>query len=125
MAHQDLCSLSATELARMIRRKKVSPVEVIRAVLAQIEKLNPALNAFVLTTAEQALKDARAAERAAMRTGAALGPLHGVPFSTKDVVATKGIPTTFGTRLYRDNVPSVASPCTHRARRGASPMLGR
>lgn len=64
----------------------------------------------MLTTAEQALKDARAAERAVMRRGATLGPLHGVPFSTKDVVATKGIHTTFGTRLYRDNVPDEDAP---------------
>jgi aspartyl-tRNA(Asn)/glutamyl-tRNA(Gln) amidotransferase subunit A len=125
MSHQDLCWLSATDLARAIKRKKVSPVEVTRAVLAQIEKLNPTLNAFVLTTAEQALKDARAAERAVMRQGTTLGPLHGVPFSTKDVVATKGIPTTFGTRLLRDNIPGEDAPIVARLRAAGAIQLGK
>jgi aspartyl-tRNA(Asn)/glutamyl-tRNA(Gln) amidotransferase subunit A len=125
MADQDLCWLSATELARAIKRKKVSPVEVTRAVVAQIEKLNPTLNAFVLITAEQALKDARAAERALMRKGATLGPLHGVPFSTKDVVATKDTPTTFGTRLFRDNTPSEDAPIVARLRAAGGIQLGK
>ncbi len=125
MPSQDLCWLSATELAHAIKRKKVSPVEVTRAILTQIEKLNPTLNAFVLTTVEQALKDARAAERAVMRKGATLGPLHGVPFSTKDVVATKGIGTTFGTRLYRDNVPSEDAPIVARMRAAGGIQLGK
>src|SRR5262245_45083628 len=116
MSSQDLCWLSATDLAQAIKRKKVSPVEVACAVIAQIEKLNPTLNAFVLTTAEQALKDAHAAERAVMRKGATLGALHGIPFSAKDVVATKGIRTTFGTRLFHDNVPSEDAPIVARLR---------
>ncbi len=125
MSDQNLCWLSATDLARAIKRKKVSPVEAIRAVLAQIEKLNPTLNAFVTVTAEQALKDARAAERAVMRTGATLGPLHGVPFSTKDVVVTKNIRTTFGTRLYADNVPSEDAPIVTRLRAAGAIQVGK
>ena len=125
MSSQDLCWLSATDLARAIKRKKVSPVEVTRAILAQIERLNPTLNAFVTLTAEQALKDARAAERAVMRKGAKLGPLHGVPFSTKDVVVTKGIRTTFGTRLYTDNVPTEDAPIVARLHAAGAIQLGK
>ena len=125
MSSQDLCWLSATDLARAIKRKKVSPVEVTRAVLVQMERLNPTLNAFVTITAEQALKDARAAERAVMRKGAPLGPLHGVPFSTKDVVATKGIRTTFGTRLYADNIPTEDAPIVARLRAAGAIQLGK
>ena len=125
MSSQDLCWLSATDLARAIKRKKVSPVEVTRAILTQIERLNPTLNAFVTPTAEQALKDARAAERAVMRKGATLGPLHGVPFSTKDVVVTKGIRTTFGTRLYADNIPTEDAPIVTRLRFAGAIQLGK
>jgi aspartyl-tRNA(Asn)/glutamyl-tRNA(Gln) amidotransferase subunit A len=125
MATQDLCWASATELARAIRRKNVSPVEIMRTVLMQIERLNPTLNAFVAITADEALKEARAAERAVMRKGATLKPLHGVPFSTKDVIATKGIRTTFGTRLYEDNVPNEDAVIVARLRAAGAIQLGK
>jgi aspartyl-tRNA(Asn)/glutamyl-tRNA(Gln) amidotransferase subunit A len=125
MAARDLCWISAAELATAIKRKKASPVEVVRAVLAQIERLNPTLNAFVTVTADQALKDARAAERALMKKGATLGPLHGVPFSTKDVVNTKGVRTTFGTRLYADNVPTADAVIVARLRAAGAIQLGK
>src|SRR6266853_1754242 len=114
MAPDDLCWMPASEMAAAIRRKKVSPVEVMKAVLARIERLNPTLNAFVTLTAEQAMRAARSAERALTKRGATLGPLHGVPFSTKDLVVTKGIRTTFGTRLYADNVPTETAPMVER-----------
>jgi Asp-tRNA(Asn)/Glu-tRNA(Gln) amidotransferase A subunit family amidase len=85
----DLCFTAATDLAGMIRRKAVSPVEVTEAVLARIERLNPAINAYCTITADEALAMAREAEAAVMR-GEALGPLHGVPISIKDLTVTKG-----------------------------------
>ena len=121
----DLCWMSAAVLAAAIRRKKVSPVEVMRAVLARIERVNPTLNAFVTLTADQAMKDARAAERALMKKGARLGPLHGVPFSTKDLVITKGVRTTFGTRLYADNVPTEDAPMVERLKAAGAVQLGK
>src|SRR3990172_4689553 len=114
MASDELCWMPASEMAAAIRRKKVSPVEVMKAVLGRIERLNPTLNAFVTLTAEQAMRSARAAERALGKRSARLGPLHGVPFSTKDLVVTKGIRTTFGTRLYADNVPTETAPMVER-----------
>lgn len=125
MPEQELCWWSAVELAAAIKRKKVSPVEVVRAVIAQIERLNPTLNAFVLVTAEQALKDARAAERALMKKEATLGPLHGVPFSTKDVVDTKGMRTTFGTKLYADNVSTEDASIVARMKAAGGVQLGK
>ncbi len=77
---------------------------MIEAVLARIEKLNPTLNAYCTVTAEAARREARAAERALMRRGGRLGPLHGVPFSIKDLIITQGVRTTWGTRLYADHV---------------------
>ena len=121
----DLCWLPASEMAPAIKRRKLSPVEVMKAVLARIERLNPRLNAFVTLTADQALKDARAAERAIMKKGARLGPLHGVPFSTKDLVITKGVRTTFGTRLFADNVPAEDAPMVERLRAAGAIQLGK
>src|SRR5262249_26425122 len=121
----DLCWLSATELEALIRRKKVSPVEVVDAILTRIEKINPKINAYVTLTAEAARRDAKAAERALGRKGARLGPLHGVPFSVKDLVITRGVRTTFGTPLYRDNVPTEDAPMVERLKAAGGIMLGR
>ncbi len=125
MADERLCWLPATALAALIRRKKVSPVEVVDAVLDRIERLNPKLNAFVTLTADQARRDAKAAERALGKKGAKLGPLHGVPFSVKDLVITKGVRTTFGTPLYRDNVPAEDAPMVQRLKAAGAIMLGK
>ena len=125
MADARLPWLPATELAALIRKKKVSPVEVVDAVLERIARINPRLNAFVTLTDEQARRDAKAAERALMKKGAALGPLHGVPFSVKDLVITKGVRTTFGTPLYRDNVPTEDAPMVERLKRAGAILLGK
>ena len=121
----DLHWQSATTLARLIRQKKVSPIEVLGAILDRIDKLNPRLNAFVTLTAEQARREARAAERALTKRSATLGPLHGVPFSVKDLVITKGVRTTFGTPLYRDNVPTEDAPIVARLKAAGGIMLGK
>ncbi len=121
----DLCWLSGTELAALIRRKKVSPVEVVDAILTRIEKINPKINAYVTLDAEAARRNAKAAERALGRKGARLGPLHGVPFSVKDLVITKGVRTTFGTPLYRDNVPTEDAPMVERLKAAGGIMLGK
>ncbi len=125
MTTDDLCWMPAADMAAAMRKKAFSPVDVMRAVLARIERVNPRLNAFVTLTAEQAMKDARAAERAVMKKGARLGPLHGVPFSTKDLVITKGIRTTFGTRLYADNVPTEDAPMVARLKAAGAIQLGK
>src|SRR5256886_11801795 len=125
MADERLCWLPATELAAAIRRKKISPVEVVDAILDRVERINPKLNAFVTLTDEAARREAKAAERALMKRRAVLGPLHGVPFSVKDLVVTKGVCTTFGTPLYRDNVPTEDAPMVERMKRAGAIMLGK
>ncbi len=125
MPDERLCWTPATELAALIRKKKVSPVEVVDAVLGRIERVNGTLNAFVTPTADQARRDAKAAERALAKKGAKLGPLHGVPFSVKDLVITKGVRTTFGTPLYRDNVPTEDAPAVERLKAAGAIMLGK
>ena len=124
MANDDLCWMTASDLAGALAKKKVSPVEVVDAVLGRIEKLRH-LNAYVTLDADGARRAARAAERAVGKKGARLGLLHGVPFSVKDLVITKGIRTTFGTPLYRDNVPTEDAPMVERLKAAGAILIGK
>jgi len=109
----DLCSLSATDLLRLYRTRKASPVEAARAVLARIEKLNTKLNCFCLVDAKSALASARESE-ARWRKDEPRGLLDGVPVSIKDLLLTKGWPTLRGSRTinpkgpWNDDAPAVA-----------------
>jgi aspartyl-tRNA(Asn)/glutamyl-tRNA(Gln) amidotransferase subunit A len=95
----------ATELARLIRTKEISPVEVIKVHLDRIEMVNPKVNAVVTLMRDNAVTAAKAAEKAVMN-GDVLGPLHGVPFSIKDALDTAGVLTQRGSRLFAGNVPA-------------------
>lgn len=103
MNADELCFTPATELARLIRNREVSPVEVMNAVLDRIEALNPQLNAFLTLDADGARAGAQAAE-AAISRGEELGILHGLPVSIKDLEPTAGMRCTYGSRFYADNV---------------------
>jgi Asp-tRNA(Asn)/Glu-tRNA(Gln) amidotransferase A subunit family amidase len=124
MNDSDLCWMPASDLAAAIAKKKVSPVEVVDAVLSRIDTLKE-LNAYVTLDAERARQTAKAAERALMRRGVRLGPLHGVPFSVKDLIITRGVRTTFGTPLYRDNVPTEDAPSVERLKAAGAILLGK
>src|SRR5437899_5254460 len=117
--------LSVTEQAALIRSRKISPLEIVDALLARIDKVNPRINAFVLINADQARREAKAAERAVGKRGAKLGPLHGVPFGVKDLVVTKNVRTTFGTPLYRENVPTEDAPMVERLKAAGGIMVGK
>ena len=101
---QELCFLPATELAAMIRTRKISAVEVMRAHLTQIERVNPKVNAVVTLDAEGALARARAADEKQARDEE-LGSLHGLPIAHKDLFLTKGMRTTMGSPIFKDHVP--------------------
>src|SRR5690349_1765493 len=101
----DLVFTPARKLARILATRKISAVELLRAYLAQIERVNPKVNAIVTLRAEEALKEARAIDARRSR-GAKLGPLAGLPNAYKDMIVTKGIRTTFGSPIYADNVPT-------------------
>jgi amidase len=105
---QQLHYLPATDLARMIREKEVSAVEVMHAHLAQIERVNPLVNAIVTLDAEGALAKAKAADEKRAR-GDVLGPLHGLPIAHKDLFLTRGMRTTRGSTIFRDFVPQQSS----------------
>jgi amidase len=102
---RDLCFTPATELSRLYRARKTSPLEVMQAVLARVDAVNPGLNAIVTLVRESALKEAKAATAALKKNGGKLGPLHGVPVSIKDLTPTKGIRTTWGSKVFEHHVP--------------------
>lgn len=124
MTTTDLCFTPAAELARLIRHRALSPVELTRAVLERIEHLNKPLGAYVLVHAERALRDARQAEHAVM-AGQPLGPLHGVPVSIKDNLWTAGDRTTFGSRLLAEFIPPEDAPSVARLRAAGAIFVGR
>lgn len=102
----DLCYTPATELAGMLARGELSSLELLDAVLDRAERLNPSLNAFALLRPDEAREAARACDEARAR-GESLGPLHGIPFSLKDLTLTRGVRTTFGSKALADNVPDA------------------
>ena len=124
MSSAELCFTPATELARLIRARQISPVELTRAVLERVERLNPVVNAFCTVTADAALAAAREAEQAAMK-GALRGPLHGIPFSIKDLHLTKGVRTMSGSFIFERRVPDVDPPVVRRLKQAGGVMLGK
>ena len=119
----ELCFMSATALRDRYRARDLSPVEVTEAVLARIERLNPALNAYVTVTAERALAEAQAAERA-YAAGAA-GGLAGVPISIKDLTPVAGVRMTRGSLLWQDDVPTTDAPFVERVSAAGAVLLGK
>ena len=115
---------SASELAEQIRSRQVSPVEVVEAALRRIDASQPILNAFITVARDEALDDARKAEDTIAR-GGDLGPLHGVPFSVKDLVNTRGVRTTMGSLIFEHNVPDRDAIAVARLRAAGAIMIGK
>jgi len=124
MTNDELCFTPATRLVALIRRREVSPLEVVRAVLDRIDRVNPALNAYCTVAAEHALAAARAATRAVTRRRA-LGPLHGVPVSIKDLTPTKGIRTTWGSKIFEHHVPEHDAVVVERLKVAGAIVVGK
>ncbi|MDP6953218.1 MAG: amidase family protein [Alphaproteobacteria bacterium] len=124
MSDTDLCYTPATELAGLIRDKTLSPVELMDAVLARIDALEPEINAFATLTADAAMDAARKAE-ADVADGVALGPLHGIPVTIKDLVVTEGIATERGSYSHKGVVPDVDAPCVTRLKQAGAIVLGK
>jgi aspartyl-tRNA(Asn)/glutamyl-tRNA(Gln) amidotransferase subunit A len=115
---------SISELAQRFRRKEVSPVEITRACLERIEKLNPSLNAFITVMSESALAEARRAEAEILR-GEWRGALHGVPVALKDLIDTAGVRTTAASALYKDRVPEQDAEVVRRLRQAGAVIVGK
>jgi aspartyl-tRNA(Asn)/glutamyl-tRNA(Gln) amidotransferase subunit A len=120
----ELARLSLSEAAELVRRKRVSPVELTQACLARITELNPALNAFITVTAEAALEQARQAE-AEVQRGRWRGPLHGIPIGLKDLFDTAGVRTTAGSALFKDRIPEQDADVVRRLKAAGAVFLGK
>jgi aspartyl-tRNA(Asn)/glutamyl-tRNA(Gln) amidotransferase subunit A len=112
------------EAARLIAAKQLSPVELTEACLDRVHKLENRLHAFVHLTEERALAEARAAE-AAIMAGRPKGPLHGIPIGLKDIVDTKGIPTTCGSKILQDNIPDHDATCAEKLAQAGTVLIGK
>ena len=117
MADLDLCYTPATELARLVRARELSPVEIVANSLERIEQVNPLLNCFCFVYPDEALELARQAEAQAARSQP-LGPLHGVPIAIKDFTPTKGKRTTMGSYAFEHHVPEESAAPRGEAARG-------
>jgi aspartyl-tRNA(Asn)/glutamyl-tRNA(Gln) amidotransferase subunit A len=124
MHDSDIAFLSVRQAATLIESGKISPVELTRACLERIERLNPSLNAFITVTAESAIERARVAESEITR-GGRRGPLHGIPIALKDMIDTAGVRTTAASALFEDRVPSEDAEVTARLKRAGAILLGK
>ena len=120
----DICTLSAVEMARLVRAKELSARDLVAAHLDRIECVNPTVNAIVTLVAEQAMARARQADEALARGGAA-GPLHGLPIAHKDLQPTKGIRTTFGSPIFEAFIPAEDSLLVERLRHAGAILVGK
>lgn len=124
MAASELVFQSAQQLGALIKARKVSPVEVTEAFLSRSEALNPRINAYITITRDHAMSAARAAEKEIM-AGKYRGPLHGIPYAPKDILATKGILTTNGSKVTATVVPDYESTITSRLNGAGAILIGK
>ncbi len=120
----NLEELTISELSPQIKRRRISPVEIISQYLERIKRLNPLLNAYTTVTEEQAIVDAEVAEREIKR-GKYRGPLHAIPFSIKDNLATKGIRTTAGSKILAEWQPDFDATVVARLKAAGAIILGK
>ncbi len=123
-APTDLHWLTITDAARLIERRRLSPVELTDALIARVEALDPQLNAFLLPTPEKARDQAREAEREIM-AGRYRGPLHGIPFGLKDIYATAGIRTTSHSKICENLVPTEDATTVTKLYQAGAVLLGK
>jgi len=116
--------LNLLEAAEQIRTRKLSPVELTRECLANIERLNPTLNAFITVTADSALAHAHRAEEE-IAAGNYRGPLHGIPIALKDNIDTAGVRTTAGSNQYRDRIPPADAEIVRQLKLAGAVLVGK
>lgn len=124
MTPAELDSLTIKDAARLVRSRELSPLELTQAVLQRIESLDSRVNAFITVTGAQAITEAREAEQS-LSSGKPLKPLHGVPVSLKDLIDTRGVPTTAGSLILADRVPASDATITRRLREAGAILVGK
>ncbi|MEN3294135.1 MAG: amidase, partial [Burkholderiales bacterium] len=121
---RDICFMTATEMAAEIRAGHLSAREVMQAHLARIDDINPQVNAIVTLHSEQAMVAAKAADEAQAR-GEPLGPLHGLPVAHKDLMLTKGMRTTFGSKVHEHFIPTKSALLVERQQQAGAISIGK
>jgi aspartyl-tRNA(Asn)/glutamyl-tRNA(Gln) amidotransferase subunit A len=124
MNSPEICCMSVVEMVNAINTRKLSPVEIMDAVLYRIEEMNPRVNAYCTVTPESAKKQAIEAENAVMK-GEKLGPLHGIPVSIKDLIFTKDIRTTGGSKIYDTFIPQQDAIVVQRLKAAGAIIIGK
>src|SRR3712207_6390543 len=124
MQTSDVTHLTLSDAADAVRARELSPVELTRACLEQVDRLDSRLNAFILVTADSALAEAARAEEEIL-AGTWRGPLHGIPIAIKDLFDTRGVPTTAASGVYRDRVPDEDAEVVRRLAEAGAVSLGK
>jgi aspartyl-tRNA(Asn)/glutamyl-tRNA(Gln) amidotransferase subunit A len=124
MLSDEVLYLSVAELAPRLRSREISPVELAESYLARIEKLDPQLRAFVTVTRQKALAEAREAETE-IGAGRYRGPLHGIPYAAKDLLATKGVPTSWGAKPFEKQMLEKDATVIRQLREAGAVLLGK
>jgi aspartyl-tRNA(Asn)/glutamyl-tRNA(Gln) amidotransferase subunit A len=120
----DLTELTIVEASRRMASRQLSPVEMTRAYLERIERLNPRINAYITVTADAALEQARVME-SELKAGRHRGPLHGIPIALKDNIDTAGIRTTAASALFADRIPAEDAVVVRKLREAGAVLLGK
>jgi aspartyl-tRNA(Asn)/glutamyl-tRNA(Gln) amidotransferase subunit A len=124
MTNTELCFLSVCQLSKLIHSKEISPVELVKASLARIRTLEPTLNSFITVLSEEAMQEARRAEKAILE-GRSLGPLHGIPMTAKDLFSARGVRNTLGSRVFDRSVADEDSTVIARLKDAGAILIGK
>jgi len=124
MNKEDICFMSATEMLEKIKTQELTSAEITETIIERIEKVNPSINAYCTTTFDLARGMAKSADNAVKR-GERLGLIHGIPTSIKDLMQTKGIKTTFGSKLHEDFIPEQDDVAVQRLIASGCVLLGK
>ena len=124
MNKEDICFMSATEMLEKIKTQELTSAEITETIIERIEKVNPSINAYCTTTFDLARGMAKSADNAVKR-GDKLGIIHGIPTSIKDLMQTKGIKTTFGSKLHEDFIPEQDDVAVQRLIASGCVLLGK
>ncbi len=124
MNEREISESSLSSIAESIRQERVSPVELVQVLFKRIERIDGKLNSYVTLLKNEALKEAKDVEKQ-LKRGLYKGPLHGIPFSVKDVFTTKGVRTTAGCRLFADFIPDYDATPVERLKSSGAILLGK
>lgn len=124
MFDSEILKLDITALSAKIKNKEISPKEITIELLNRIDKVNPLLNAFITINGEKAMEDSKQAE-AEIIAGRYMGPLHGIPIGMKDLIHTKGIRTTMGSKIYEDYIPDQDATVVKKLKEAGAVLIGK